>query len=299
LFSKKVVDADYILCIDTYCGFTISVLSKLDGKRLVFVPNDCLLPFGLQLVTQRSRILGILTVTYAALVEFITSKLADLILVHSRKMMYVFQSYYGVRGNICVCHSGIEARRTGKKRTDVRNELGIAQGDLVVLFLGSGAWLPNQLAIEYIQKTLAPFLAVEKSEALLMIVGKGTERFRNSITTNNLMIVGDIPDNSAYLEAADLGIAPMIVMGGESTKVIAYLCAGLPVVATNKAAETVEPQVGLFVSDIEHFHIAVSRLLKEKANLNLADRIASESLRYYSWEAIGAETAKRILALEI
>jgi len=299
LFSKKIVDANYILCVDTFCGFTISLLAKVEGKPLIFRPNDSLLSFGLQLMAQRSRILGILMVAYGALVEFVVSRLSDLILASSRKIMYLFQSYYGVRGKICVCHIGTEARKSGKNRVDVRKELGIPQGDLVVLFLGAGDWLPNQLAIEYIQKTLAPFLAAEKSEVLLMIVGRGTERFRNSITTNNLVIVGEVPDISPYLEAADLGIAPMPVMGGQSSKVIDYLCAGLPVVATNEVAGTVEPQVGLFVSDIEHFHIAVSRLLKEETNLNMAERITSESLKHYSWNAIGVQTAKRILALEV
>jgi glycosyltransferase involved in cell wall biosynthesis len=298
LFSRIVSNPDYVLCVDSYSGFATGLLARLGGKRLVFRPNDCVLSFGWQAVRFQSRIFGALMIAYAIFFESLLTRLANLVLAPSRKTMLAFRKYYGLQENIFVCHTGSEARITGRSRAAIREELGIDPDKRVLLYLGIGDHAMAALPIEYIQKTVAPFLAREIPEAMIMVVGRGMERFRNSVSAGNLVIVGGVPEIGPYLEAADLGIAPLIVMGGQSSKTIDYLCAGLPVVATRSAAETLEPQIGLFASDIQDFHICVARVLRRVGLDKIRPKIREEALRHYSWEAIGVEVAKRIASLD-
>lgn len=299
LIAKGITNADLFLGIDPYCSPAVALIGKLAGKRFAYRPNDSLWSFGLQIFRYKSRVMGSLMVLYAYFMESFISKMANLILASSKKTMQSFRRYGNVDDKIFVSHTGGETEKADEKFLDLRKELRIPPDHKLLVFLGTGNWLPNRLAIEYSIKVLAPYLGVEVPKASILIVGRGTEEFRSTVETGNVVIIGEVPQIAPYLKGADLGIAPITVMGGQSSKIIDYLCSGLPVVATDIAAETVESQTGLFVSDIEEFPVIVTRLLKKGFHYDFRKTIRQEALRNYSWGKIGLEAAQRIGYLRI
>lgn len=298
LKAKGIVDADLFLGIDPYCSPGVAVVGKLSGRRFAYRPNDSLWSFGFQILHYKSRVMGGFMILYAYFMESFISKMADLILASSKKTMQMFERYGNENDKIFVSHTGSETENVDTELFDLRSKLGVPFDHKLLLFLGTGNWVPNRLAIEYVIKVLAPYLKSEGSKTSILVVGRGTEEFRDMVETGNVVIVGGVPQIAPYLKGADLGIAPLAVMGGQSSKIIDYLCSGLPVVATRIAAETVEPQTGLFVSDIEEFHLNVTKLLGREFQHDFREKIRHEALNNYSWQRIGLEAAQRIGCIE-
>jgi hypothetical protein len=299
--SKRLSNVKYCLFVDSYSGLTVSILGKLYGKTLLFRPNDCLMSFGTQIYKLRSRALGALVIAYAMVIESTISRVSDLLLVPSRRTMYLFRKFYGTKDKFILCHYGIPnetGNQSGESRLATRNQLRIQPYNRVLVFLGVGDWLPNQLAIEYILNELGPFLESNIPDSLILIVGRRTEIYQSRIRSRNVRVVGEVPDISPYMVAADLGIAPMAAMGGNSSKVIDYLSHGLPTLATGEAAETVEPQTGLFTAEMKAFASSVLDIFKNVNLEGMRDKVKEEALSHYSFDRIVKDVADGLKALE-
>jgi glycosyltransferase involved in cell wall biosynthesis len=299
LLSTKVSSAQYCLCVDSYTGLIVGSLAKFQRKKVIFRPNDCLISFGSQVYSLQSKVLGAMIVVYALAVESTISRIADLFLVPSRKTMQLFKKYYGTSDKFMLCHYGItrpQPELTPGSQVAFRSELDIPPDEKVLIFLGVGDWLPNQLAIEYIINELGPYLERRASRSLILIVGKRTEKYRASVKSKNVRVVGEVPDVMPYILASDLGLAPLSAMGGNSSKVIDYLYYGLPTLATPEAAETVEPQTGLFVAEKSGFSDAVYDLLASDRPEN-RKAIGEEAFSHYSFEKIVARVADGLKSL--
>jgi len=284
--SKRIAQAEYALCIDAYCAFMIGPLSRIEGKKFVLRPNDCHFSMGLQTFCSFFRVLGILML-FGSIVEKLVSKYAQLILVPSAETASLFERYYGVRSTVYVSPPGSEAEN-GNHEFSVRREIGMMEDQPLVVFLGTGDNFANQVSIRYILNRLAPFLEKEIPMTKIMIIGDKTERFRRDVKTSNVYVIGGVEEIAPYMEAADLAIAPVEIMGGVSAKIIEYLYRGLPVVATTFAAKTVNQRLGVFRTGMDSFHLAVANIIKTIQDVRiLRERIRQEALATFSWKKIG------------
>lgn len=103
----------------------------------------------------------------------------------------------------------------------------------VVLFVGDCRWRPNLLAAEWIAGRLGPELQRTHPQALIRMVGQGTEVFRGRAPI--LQAAGFVDDIEREYESALCTLAPIWHGGGINIKVIASLAHGVPVVGSRFA----------------------------------------------------------------
>lgn len=292
--AQRIAPADCIICVDHYCSIIIGPLVRLMGKRFVLRANDSLVSLSLQMTRSYSRMKGLLLLVFSFLVEWYVSLFSSAIFVPSRKTHNQFQKYYGFKKKIFLSPQGNDLDFTFKMS---KNKFGLTETQPLILFIGTGNWPPNILAINFILEVLAPYLEKELPNARILIIGSKTESFQNKVKSSNLTILGEVPNIEPYLDNADIAIAPGYIIGGVSSKVIEYLCSGLPTIATDAVAETIFPQTGLFVSTMPDFCSTVKKLCTDHSLNDMKLKIKQEALQNYSWSRIAYDFATYIQSM--
>lgn len=177
-----------------------------------------------------------------------------------------------------------EGRRAAKAR------LGL-DGRTVAIFLGS-AYGPNVEAARFIISKLAPWLP-QVTFAVCGGVGAALEPELMAGAGPNVHVTGALsePDKGDYLAAADLALNPMFSGSGTNVKMLDYLAAGLPVVATPVGARGIGQagEEAYLVSEPADFERGVRRVVEDSEYarvLGEAGRRLAEGR--YSWERISA-----------
>ena len=159
-----------------------------------------------------------------------------------------------------------------------------------VVFIGTTRYPPNFFAVDEICRTIAP--ACPGIEFWIV----GDPVFAPRRVPANVRILGLVPSTAVPLAAARMAIAPLRHGSGSRLKILEYLAAGVPVVATRKAVE------GLDLADGREVRLAESPAETIDAVRSLdGDATARASLgvmgrrlveRRYDWalwaEALGA-----------
>lgn len=295
LNSLREADAEILLSVDSYSGFLVCILGRLRHRMFVLRSSDLLLSFGRQLALGGSYFLGMLVVVYSMLIEFPLCKLSSVIMVPSPNVRRMMTMYYGIEGKYCPGYYGYNAGDSSElpNQAEARRNLGLDPTRYTLLFLGSGDWLPNRMAIRYLLTVLAPALSERLPDALVLIVGQSTERYASDIITENVRIMGQVPDLAPFLAAADLGIAPLTIVGGLPGKIVDYLCSGLPALVSVEASKTVEAQAGLYMASMEEFANAIIRLRHVVGAIS-RDAIKEQALKTYSFESLARDLASNI-----
>ena len=294
--SEKIAPSDYVMCIDAYCAVISGPIARVLGKRFVLRCNDSILSMSSQIFFSFSKIQGLVMLLYALFVESSIVRFSQLISVPSRKTKQLFKKYYGVESKVFVSPPGNE-RGSGQASFSIRQIYRLTDNQPIILFIGTGNWPPNILAIKYILNELAPFLEYECPNCRIVIAGSKTELFKDSVKTRNVFVAGEVDDLGPYLEGSDLAIAPITVIGGVSAKAIEYLCSGLPVITTETVAETLVPQLGILTSSMETFHLKVAEVLNNSFLLGMRLAIKREALSNYCWPKIGLDFAQQLQQL--
>lgn len=288
--------ADYILVVDSYSGLVTCLMGKVSGKKIIFRPNDCLVTLGAQVLKHQSVLMGGIMVCYGLLVERLLTRVSDLVVMPSKKVLERFDELYGVGRKSVVCYYGFKVQPDPlpEDREHLRRRLGVADDKFVIIFLGIGGWIPNDLAISYIINKLAPTVAGTLPNALFLIVGRNTEIFRHPTNPTNLRVIGEVPTVEPYIEASDIGIAPLVIGGGVSSKLIDYLWYGLPSLATDEAAGTLEPQKGLYTTTLADFPKAILTLSNNKEVLQSRREISSSARKNYAFDSMVKSVGDKI-----
>jgi len=154
------------------------------------------------------------------------------------------------------------------------------------LFMGLLGFPPNDEAVRFLLRLFAD--VVRKQPEVRLIVLGGTVRETAPWLVNPGMIpFADVP---AVIRSSALGLAPVFSGSGTRIKILEYAAAGIPVVATTKAAE------GLPLVDGEHIRLADDEAAFTAAVIDLfRDRPAAEALairgseevrRRFDWPAL-------------
>lgn len=167
-----------------------------------------------------------------------------------------------------------------------------------MLFAGFYGYHPNREAIDFLRSQVMPAVRDRYPTATLAFSGGGApyedEWIRN---------VGSVPydEFAPFVAACGIALAPIFSGSGTRLKILEAMAAGLPVVATRKAAE------GLPVSDGEEILFAqdggqfVNRIAQLFENPDLAQSLRARArlmvAKSFAWEAITERFARDVATL--
>lgn len=294
-FSVETANPDRILCIDPYNGLTTGLLAWFRGLPVMYRPNDALVSFGRNFISARRRVLGSALVVYAMIAEGCLAKISEVILAPSTECMRTYSDIFSVGKKLVFCpYTERPSWDVITDRSSQRKELGLPLTKVILLFLGTASWPPNEIAAKYIIDELAPYAESRIPNATFLLVGQGTESYRHLVHSKNVTVVGTVKTVEPYLKVADYGLAPLSLAGGVAAKVIAYLTAGLPTIATPEAARTVELQKGLYVIKQDTFKEYVVSLVEREEGRSDKEEIARIANLSYSYDRVMKRVLERI-----
>jgi glycosyltransferase involved in cell wall biosynthesis len=192
---------------------------------------------------------------------------------------------------VALVPNGYDARRvrpaTLEARARVRRELGFGEGEKIALFVGSDV-PPNRQAAALL---LRQARGGQPKGVVLAIAGRACRSLGGEPLPSCARLLGEREDILPLLQAADVGLVPMLAGSGSNLKLIESCAAGLPVVTTPlglRGFESLRPWVT--VRDAEDFPAAIADSAWPAA-------IPAEALRPFSWEAIARRLADYYRAL--
>ena len=210
----------------------------------------------------------------------------------------LFGRDYGVpAGKLRVAPNGVRPPPPGVRDPAAERMAAELAGKSILFFMGKLDYAPNVEALAYIAEILLPGLERRLPGRFACLVAGGP-RPPAGIRHPLLRFVGQVPEVAPWIGIADLCLAPVFSGSGTRLKVLEYLAAGKPVVATAKAAEGLAVENGreLRLAEKPEFAEAVLRLAQDPSG---AQAMATRGLQLvqsaYSWDRT-AETWRNGLA---
>ena len=234
---------------------------------------------------------------YTALIERVVCKrVADHIIVCSARDRDELARRYGVNpAKITVVPSGgpLLEPTTSDARESAKRALNISPAKIVILFHGLHSLHPNAQAVDLITTFIAPALVNSNPEAQFLIAGAGMPEFADA----NVRSIGFVSDLRLALRAADIAIVPLVSGAGVKLKMLDYLAAGLPVVATEKGVQGIDArnrEEALIVRSVDdEFIRSLVSLLEHRGE---RERIGSNARQLakakHDWGKIGDHLAR-------
>lgn len=212
-----------------------------------------------------------------------------------------FARLYGIKP--ILLPNAVDAERFARVSTGeiarMRCKYGLDRSTL--LFSGFYAYPPNREAVDFLVTAVMPALRKRYPSATLALTGGGAPYREPWIRNVGSVTYGDLP---AFVAACGVAVAPIFSGSGTRLKILEAMAAGVPVIATEKAAE------GLGLRPHEHFLLAhtpqefvgtIGALLEDSMFAKNLRRSASHKVRtQFSWyfvmdnfqKAVGAAQAQ-------
>ncbi len=156
-----------------------------------------------------------------------------------------------------------------------------------VLFMGLPAYPPNTAAIRFLVEEVFPLVLIGEPNARLVISGGAVLYQRPWLYSPGLIPFQKLPD---FIRSCHIGVAPIFSGSGTRLKILEYMAASLPVVATAKGAEGLAITPGqniLLREDAAGFAEAILSLFSDDP---LAESIGKAGRRLveerYDWRRI-------------
>lgn len=197
-----------------------------------------------------------------------------------------FEKLYGISPEILP--NGVDLDKfelvTDTDINNLRNAYGL--NERTILFMGSYSYRPNREAIDLLIKSVMPKVIQSCPDAQIAIIGD-----KVPYKEKWLINPGCIPHEeiSVFTRACQVGVAPIFSGSGTRLKILEYMAAGIPVVATAKGGEglSIQNRRDVVIAEEEHFAGEVVNLF---VNGDLAVSLGKngrEVVRsHYSWESI-------------
>jgi glycosyltransferase involved in cell wall biosynthesis len=106
-----------------------------------------------------------------------------------------------------------------------------------LVFLGNMFYEPNRRALQRMAADIVPAVRSVRPSTPVVIVGDIPSDLRSLCADAGMEAIGETPDPLPTLARAAVGLAPVSEGSGVRAKILRYLAAGMPVVATAAAAE--------------------------------------------------------------
>lgn len=158
----------------------------------------------------------------------------------------------------------------------------------VVLFVGAFLHTPNVEAVSWLSESIVPLVKARVGEARFTCVGADPpQALRRQAEAAGVTVTGRVPDVSAYLADADVGVVPLRSGGGVKLKTLEMMAAGRAIVTTPIGIEGIEAHDGehvLVADTAEAFAAHIVRLLEDdglRARLGRSARALA--LQHHQW----------------
>jgi len=225
-------------------------------------------------------------VKYTAFIEYLAVKFSDLILAVSREDKKMFVEKYGaISDKIAIVPTGTEIRHKQKTNDSIN-----------IIFHGSYNYLPNKIAIDLILNYISKRFYNDKN-VMFYIAGGGVPKENYG----NVKLLGFVEDIGEFLSMGDIAILPDCAgrTTGSRVKLLEYLGAGLPIVATKEGITGVDIKEGfhaMVVDRVDENFIKSLELLIYNPALRRKMAINSQNLacRKYDWNVIGKLLHNRV-----
>jgi glycosyltransferase involved in cell wall biosynthesis len=106
-----------------------------------------------------------------------------------------------------------------------------------IIFIGSFPHHPNVDAMQYFVDKIYPLLRTQIPGEKIIIIGPEPPDWLQKRATDDLNIMGYVPDIAPYFDRCKLSIAPLRYGAGVNGKIMLSMSYGVPVVASSVAAE--------------------------------------------------------------
>lgn len=232
--------------------------------------------------------------------EYDVGRRADLILACSQEDLLRFNRVYEFpTDKIRVIPNGVMAfanpRPTSEARREIRSSLGLAESQLVAIFLGS-AYGPNLEAARFICDSLAAQLP----DVLFVIAGGVGADLTCRISNVNVTGRLDDDEKHRWLCAADVAVNPMFSGSGTNIKMFDFMAYNLPSVTTEVGARGIN-QAGreaMLIVDAtaSAFVEAINQLRDETSRLRIGAEARICVEEEYAWERISDLTGAMLMA---
>jgi glycosyltransferase involved in cell wall biosynthesis len=147
-----------------------------------------------------------------------------------------------------------------------------------IAFLGNLFYEPNRRAVERLALHIMPSIRASRPGTPAFIIGDIPAELRRLCYETGLQPIGEVPNPSHWLKSAAVGIAPVFEGSGIRAKILSYLAAGLPVVATSIASEGIGLPGILIADDIDQTVLACLDVLNRPKSYRAQVKDAQESL---------------------
>jgi len=194
---------------------------------------------------------------------------------------------------ISIIENGVDIRQFKPNKREgqtVRSKLGIDEMTPIIIFLGNYNYPPNLDAAHFIIKEIYPEVVKRIKNAVFIFTGSHSPFWLKRMEDKNIMVIGWVRDIQAYINAANVCIAPIRFGSGTRIKILEYMACGKPVVSTKIGAE------GLEVTDREHILLEdepdkfaesiVSLIENDSMSNKLGERANILVGKTYDWKAI-------------
>lgn len=104
-------------------------------------------------------------------------------------------------------------------------------------FIGNLYFEPNQRALIRLGAEILPRIRVDRPSTELLVIGDIPTSLRHFCDGAGMTAIGEVLDPDPLLAKAAVGLAPVSESTGVRAKILRYLSAGMPVVATEAAVE--------------------------------------------------------------
>jgi glycosyltransferase involved in cell wall biosynthesis len=133
-----------------------------------------------------------------------------------------------------------------------------------LVFLGNLYYEPNRRAFERLAFRILPGVRALLPDTTAMLVGDAPPDVRALCVEKDIEAVGEVKELTRTLQRASVGLAPIAEGTGVRVKILEYLAAGLPVVASSIGAESLALPGVLIADTVDDQIQACFQLLTER-----------------------------------
>jgi len=158
----------------------------------------------------------------------------------------------------------------------------------VLMFLGALDYSPNEVAVEWLCRSILPKIRSVVPQVKVLLVGRNPSRLVRSFVGSGIELVANVPDVRPYFRDCSVFVAPITIGGGTRIKILEAAAAGRPVVSTSVGAEGLSLIAGaeIEIADTENdFARKTLGLLTDRARVERMTTLARRRVeREYTWE---------------
>jgi glycosyltransferase involved in cell wall biosynthesis len=155
----------------------------------------------------------------------------------------------------------------------------------LLVFHGLIAYKPNMEALEFLFFIL-PSLKKQFSKIHLLIFGSGSENVKSDCISLGTISFNKIPN---VLKTCDIAVVPIFHGSGTRLKILEYMAAGVPIVATPKAVEglnLIPFKHYLPANNKEEFIFFIEKILKKQISIADIRKNTLRIVKKYDWKTL-------------